>query len=65
MKKFYWDPDTLLHFATLKKTGTASQLERELWYFVSYNCSLEENETFKDLYTDLLTQVNNYENETI
>lgn len=64
MEKFYWDPETVQYFADLKRTGTLNELERELWYFVSHNCSLEENETYRDLYIDLLYQVNKFKNET-
>lgn len=64
MKTFYWNPETVQYFSDLKRTGTLKEFERELWYFISHDTQPEENETYRDLYIDLLYQVNKFENET-
>ena len=57
MKTFEWNIDTLEHFRELKTQSTLTDLKREVWYFVSHNCEVEEGETFEDLAKDLFRQI--------
>ena len=57
MKRFTWNEDTLEHFRELRVEGDDKKLEKEIWHFVSYNCSLEDGETYKDLFDDLYNQI--------
>jgi hypothetical protein len=61
MKQFEWNIDTLKYFRELKEQGTLTELKREVWYFVSHNCEIEEEETYNDLAKDLFKQILNYE----
>lgn len=57
MKTFEWNIDTLEYFRELKEQSTLTDLKREVWYFVSHNCEVEENETYEDLAKDLFRQI--------
>ena len=57
MKRFTWNTDTLEYFKELKEQSTLTDLKREVWYFVSHNCDVEEDETFEDLAKDLFRQI--------
>jgi len=57
MKTFEWNTDTLEYFKELKEQSTLTDLKREVWYFVSHNCDVEEDETFEDLAKDLFRQI--------
>lgn len=57
MKRFTWNDDTLEYFRELKEQSTLTDLKREVWYFISHNCEVEENETYEDLAKDLFRQI--------
>jgi len=57
MKTFSWNEDTIDYFRELKEQSTLTDLKREVWYFVSHNCDVEENETFEDIAKDLFRQI--------
>lgn len=57
MKRFTWNEDTLEYFRELKEQNTLTDLKREVWYFVSHNCEVEEDETYEDLAKDLFRQI--------
>ena len=57
MKTFEWNLDTLEYFRELKTQSTLTDLKREVWYFVSHNCEVEDDETYEDLAKDLFRQI--------
>lgn len=57
MKTYYWNEDTLEYFRELKEQNTLTELKREVWYFVSHNCTIEDDETYNDLAQDLFRQI--------
>lgn len=57
MKRFTWNEDTLEYFRELKEQSTLTDLKREVWYFVSHNCVVEDNDTYEDLAKDLFRQI--------
>lgn len=57
MKTFFWNEDTLEYFRELKEQNTLTELKREVWYFVSHNCVVEDDDTYEDLAKDLFRQI--------
>ena len=57
MKTFTWNEDTLEYFRELKEQSTLTHLKREVWYFVSHNCVVEDDDTYEDLAKDLFKQI--------
>jgi len=54
---YYWNQETIDYFRELKEQSKLTELKREVWYFVSHNCDVEENETFEDIAKDLFRQI--------
>ena len=58
-KKFYWNNETLEHFKFHSNYQNKEETIKEITKFVEIDCSLEDNETEKDLINDLINQIYN------
>ena len=56
-KNFFWDNDTLVYFKELKDVCENTFLF-EVTNYVTYECDLENGETYEDLQASLINQVN-------
>jgi len=51
---FMWSEDTVNYFFNLSKEIPANELTYKVMDFVEADCMTEEDETFQDLYEDLM-----------
>ena len=54
MSKFNWSEDTIMYFVQLSKEFDMQEFSYKVMDFVERDCSTEEDETFQDLYDDLM-----------
>lgn len=51
---FSWSDETIEYFVSLSSTMPATELTYKVMDFVEADCMTEEDETFQDLYEDLM-----------
>jgi len=54
MSKFHWSEDTIMYFVELSKELNMQEFSYKVMDFIERDCSTEEDETFQDLYDDLM-----------
>ena len=57
MKRFYWNPETLMEFKLESKYLSKEELKVSVEEFVEIDCDLEDGETEEDLVNDLMNQI--------
>jgi hypothetical protein len=59
-KQFYWDPETVQHFAELQDGNGWAHTATRILEFVQEDCTLEDSETANDLFKSLMEAVEDY-----
>ena len=54
MSKFYWSEETITYFVELSKEINMQEFSYKVMDFVESDCTTEDDETFQDLYDDLM-----------
>ena len=54
MSKFHWNEDTIMYFVELSKEINMQEFSYKVMDFIERDCSTEGDETFQDLYDDLM-----------
>ena len=57
MKEFYWNDETINYYVDLYDLNGFALVAIRVLDFVTNECSLEDGESVKDLFTSLITQV--------
>ena len=57
--KYYWNKETVQHFKFESNYLSKKEVLKSVENFVSVDCEIQENETEKDLVSDLMKQIFN------
>lgn len=56
-KQFEWNEDTINYFTELEELNGIAHVSKRILEFVINDCDLEDGETIKDLFNDILNKV--------
>jgi len=51
---YHWNKDTIMYFVQLSRETNMQEFSYKVMDFIERDCSTEEDETFQDLYDDLM-----------
>ena len=51
---YHWNKDTIMYFVQLSRETNMQEFSYKVMDFIERDCSTEEEETFQDLYDDLM-----------
>ena len=57
MKEFYWNEETIDYFADLYDLNGWAHASQRIFSFVLNECDVQDDETYQDLFNDLIVKV--------
>lgn len=57
MREFYWNEETIDYFAELYDLNGWAHVSQRIFSFVLNECDVQDDETYQDLFNDLIVKV--------